>query len=242
MDASTGYVGGEYKTILKTTNGGTSWTTINTDVGNPINYQLVGMYFSDANTGFAVGGNSQGNQGLILKTTNSGATWTPEYVANNYFGSIQFLNNTTGFIAGGSITNNTSTILKTNDGGSTWVVQPTSSSRQVGVSFPSFNAGYTCGLNGTILKISDINLGTDELTSDFKFEVFPNPGNGHFQLFADEEMINDNTVVEVLNLNGEVVLKQGYQTNVDISDLVNGIYFLRVRNEKFNVTEKVIKE
>ena len=110
VDASTGYVGGEYKTILKTTNGGTSWTTINTDVGNPINYQLVGMYFSDANTGFAVGGNSQGNQGLILKTTNSGATWTPEYVANNYFGSIQFLNNTTGFIAGGSITNNTITI------------------------------------------------------------------------------------------------------------------------------------
>jgi photosystem II stability/assembly factor-like uncharacterized protein len=241
-NASVGYAGGEYKTILKTTNGGTSWTNISTDVGNPINYQLTGMYFSDANTGFAVGGNAQGNQGLILKTTNAGATWTSEYFANNYFGSIQFLNNATGFIAGGNITNNTSTILKTNNGGSTWVVQPTSSSRQVGVSFPSFNAGYTCGLDGTILKIMDINLGIENYTSDTDINAFPNPNNGRFALSFGNHILSGNGVAEVYNVRGEVILKQDPSEDFDISNLANGIYFIRVTDEHFTATKKVVKE
>jgi photosystem II stability/assembly factor-like uncharacterized protein len=242
VDASTGYVGGDYKTILKTTNGGTSWTVVNTDVGNSINYQLVGMSFSDANTGFAVGGNAQGNQGLILKTTNAGVTWTSEYVPDNYFGSIQFLNNATGFIAGGSITNNTSTILKTNNGGSTWVVQPTSSSRQVGVSFPSFNAGYTCGLDGTILKIMDINLGIENYTSDTEINAFPNPNNGRFALSFGNHILSGTGVAEVYNVRGEVILKQDPSEDFDISNLANGIYFIRVTDEHFTATKKVVKE
>ncbi len=241
--ANTGYVGGEYGNIYKTVYGGSSWTQQTTGLeGLSGNYQLVGMYFTDDNKGFAVGGNAQTGEGVILKTLNAGASWSVQYLTNNYMGSIDFLNGSVGFISGGSIAANSSTILKTIDGGNTWNVQSTSSSRQVGAAFPSPNAGYTCGLNGTILKISNISLGTDELTTNFNFDVFPNPGNGHFNLVLEEEMVNENTLVEVLDLNGEVVLKQDYQTNVDISDLANGIYLLRVSNEKFNLTKKVIKE
>lgn len=241
--ANTGYVGCEYGRIYKTTNGGGSWTQQSTGLeGLPGDYQLLGMYFTDANNGIAVGGNAQTGEGVILRTVNAGVSWSLQLLNNNYIGSVDFLNSAVGFLSGGSIASNTSTILKTTDGGATWNVQPSSSSRQVGASFPSQNAGYTCGLDGTILKISNISLGTDELTADFEFDVFPNPGNGHFQLSVNQEMINDNTLVEMLNLNGEVVLKQKYQTYVDISDLVNGIYFLRVHNEKFSVTKKVIKE
>lgn len=241
--AATGYAGCEYGRIYKTTNGGSSWTQQSTGLEDlPGDYQVLGIYFTDANNGIAVGGNAQTDVGVILRTVNAGVSWSVEFQSNNYMGSVDFLNSTTGFISGGSISSNTSTILKTTDGGATWNVQSTSSSRQVGAAFPSQNAGYTCGLDGTILKIRNISLGTDELTSDFTFEVFPNPGNGHFNLVLEEELLNDNTTVEVLNLNGEVVLNQVYQKNVDISNLVNGIYFLRVRNEKFNVTKKVIKE
>lgn len=241
--ANTGYVGCEYGRIYKTINGGSSWTQQSTGLESlPGDYQLLGMYFTDANKGVVVGGNLQTGEGVLLRTVNAGVSWSMQLLNNNVMGSVDFINGTTGFISGGSITSNTSIILKTTDGGNTWNPQSSSSSRQAGAAFPSFNAGYTCGLDGTILKISNIGLGTDELTSDIKMDVFPNPGNGHFNLFVAEEMVNDNTVVEVLNLNGEVVLKQGYQTNVDISDLMNGIYFLRVRNEKFSVTKKVVKE
>lgn len=242
-DANTGYVGCEYGRIYKTTNGGSSWTQQSTGLESlPGDYQVLGIYFTDANNGIAVGGNAQTDVGIILRTVNAGVSWSVEFQSNNYMGSVDFLNSTVGFISGGSISSNTSTILKTVDGGATWNVQPSSSSRQVGAAFPSQNAGYTCGLNGTILKIRNISLETDELTSDFNFEVFPNPGNGHFNLVLEEELLNDNTTVEVLNLNGEVVLNQVYQKNVDISNLVNGIYLLRVSNEKFNLTKKVIKE
>lgn len=242
-DANTGYVGGEHGRIYRTIDGGISWTQLNTGVDNlPGNYQLVGMHFTDDNNGFAVGGNAQTNQGLILRTMDAGASWIPEFLANNYLGSIDFLTSTTGFISGGNIVSNTSIILKTMDGGDTWNVESSSSKRQIGAAFPSPNAGYTCGLNGKILKTTNITLEVDALTSDFNFEVFPNPGTGHFNLVLEKELLNDNILVEVLNLNGEVVLSQYYQKNVDISNLVNGIYLLRVSNEKFNLTKKVVKE
>lgn len=243
ISSTEGYVGGDYGVVFKTVNGGTSWTQLVSGIENMgINYQLVGMYFTDANNGFIIGGVVNSNQGLILRTTNAGASWTSQMLSNNYLASIDFINSSTGFISGGSITANSSAILKTTDGGNSWQIQSSSSSRQLGAAFPSFNAGYTCGLDGTILKITNIGLGMDELSSDIKMDVFPNPSNGHFNLFVEEGIVNDNTLVEVLNLNGEVVLEQQYQTNVDISDLMNGIYFLRVRNEKFSVTKKVIKE
>ncbi|WP_294676852.1 T9SS type A sorting domain-containing protein [uncultured Fluviicola sp.] len=242
-DANTGYVGGEHGRIYKTINAGSSWTQLNTGIDIlPGNYQLVGMCFTDDNNGFVVGGNAQTNQGVILRTTDAGDTWMLEFLNNNYIGSVSFLTSTTGFLSGGSIVSNTSTIMKTMDGGNTWNVVPTSSYRQVGASFPSPNAGYTCGLNGTILKIDSIILETDELTSEFNFEVFPNPGNGYFNLALEEKMLTDNTLVEVLNLNGEVVLKQGKSSTLDISGLISGVYFIRVSNDKFNLMKKVIKE
>lgn len=242
-NATTGYVGCEWGRIYKTTNGGSSWTQQTTGLeGLSGDYQLVGMYFTDANSGVVVGGNSQTGDGVILRTVNGGTTWSSQFLANNYMGSVDFLNSTTGFISGGSIASNTSTILKTTDGGATWNVQSSSSSRQVGAAFPSQNAGYTCGLDGTILKIRNIALEIDEWASDVKMDVFPNPGNRHFNLVVQEGMITDNTRVEVLNLNGEVVLEQPYQTNVDISGLVSGMYVLRIRNERFQGTQKVIKE
>lgn len=242
VDASIGYVGGVYKTILKTTNGGTSWTVMNTDVGNSIIYQLVGMFFSDVNTGFAVGGDSQGNQGLILKTIDAGATWTSQYFANTYFGSIQFLNNATGFIAGGDITNNTSTILKTNNGGNTWTVLPTSSSRQVGVSFPSVNVGYTCGVDGTILTIRDINLGIADYASNMEVNAFPNPNKGRFSLSFGDHVLSERALVEVYNARGEMILKQNPSEEFNISNFANGIYFVWLKDEDFVATQKIIKE
>lgn len=242
-DANTGYVGGEYGVIYKTVDGGNSWAQLTSGIevlsGN---YQLVGMHFTDSNTGFAVGGNSQTGEGLILKTVNAGASWSVQFLTNNYIGSIDFINSTVGFVAGGSVSSNTSKILKTIDGGNTWNVQSSSSYRQLGAAFPSQNAGYTCGLNGTILKISTISLATNELTDGLAFDVFPNPGTEFFNLVLEEQYITDHTTIEFVNLNGEVIRKQEYHSHIDISDLLSGVYFLKVSNEHFNLTRKVVKE
>ena len=56
-------------TILRTTNGGTTWTS---QTSGTTNY-LYGVSFTDANTGTAVG-----DYGTILRTTNGGTTWTSQ--------------------------------------------------------------------------------------------------------------------------------------------------------------------
>lgn len=73
---------------------------------------LKSVFFTDENTGYAVGYN-----GTILKTTNGGFNWTAYTgVPNEYFRSVHF-SGQTGFIVGGY---NSAIIFKTTDGGDTW--------------------------------------------------------------------------------------------------------------------------
>ncbi len=68
--ANIGYAVGDVGTILKTINGGTTWTTL--PCGIPYSPpHLASVYFTDANTGYAVG-----SGGVILKTNDGGTIWT----------------------------------------------------------------------------------------------------------------------------------------------------------------------
>jgi photosystem II stability/assembly factor-like uncharacterized protein len=62
-DANTGYAVGDSGIIIKTINGGVSWTVQPSGTAS----HLMSVYFTDANTGYVVGDN-----GIILKTTTGG--------------------------------------------------------------------------------------------------------------------------------------------------------------------------
>jgi uncharacterized delta-60 repeat protein len=70
VNKDTGYVCGDAGTILKTTNGGTTWVQQTSGVTN----SLGSIKFADANHGVAVG-----LGGTIVMTTNGGATWEKHY-------------------------------------------------------------------------------------------------------------------------------------------------------------------
>jgi len=63
INANLGFSVGDVGTILKTDNGGMSWTPQISKTTNSV----MSVFFTDANTGYAVGGN-----GTILKTINGG--------------------------------------------------------------------------------------------------------------------------------------------------------------------------
>src|SRR5262249_12844303 len=67
VDASTGTVVGDLGTIVRTTDGGATWTQQRSGTTNG----LLGVSFVDASTGTAVG-----EFGTIVRTTDGGATWT----------------------------------------------------------------------------------------------------------------------------------------------------------------------
>src|SRR5712664_1744934 len=72
VDANTGTVVGEYGTIVRTTDGGNSWTIQSSGTVNT----LFGVSFIDTNTGAAVGGACGiGGESTILRTTDGGNTW-----------------------------------------------------------------------------------------------------------------------------------------------------------------------
>src|SRR5438094_9019547 len=69
VDANTGTVVGEYGTIVRTTDGGNSWTI----QFSGTTQNLWAVSFKDSNKGTAVGVG-----GTILGTTDGGASWVPQ--------------------------------------------------------------------------------------------------------------------------------------------------------------------
>jgi len=157
-DANTGWaVGGDYywsgstainsSLILKTTNGGTSWTAQSTGSS----FSLYSVSFSDANNGSAVGGyvnwpnDYPMTYGAIQRTTNGGASWSTQAIGViNYLRSVVFTDANTGWAVG-----NAGTILKTTNGGTTWSQQLSTVTRDLlfSVSFVDANNGWICGTN-----------------------------------------------------------------------------------------------
>src|SRR5207237_770107 len=73
--------------------------------------ELLGVQFTDALTGWAVGA-----VGTIVHTSDGGATWSgQDSGANNNLGALDFTDALTGWAVG-----DRGTILHTSDGGATW--------------------------------------------------------------------------------------------------------------------------
>lgn len=106
INEETGYVCGNIGVLLRTTNSGENWNSINTFTNN----RLWSVNFVNENTGYVSGSN-----GLTLKTTNSGTSWISTIIPNaSELRKILFINEDIGFIAAYS------GIYKTTTGGQSW--------------------------------------------------------------------------------------------------------------------------
>ncbi|MCH8006325.1 MAG: hypothetical protein IH888_08860 [Planctomycetes bacterium] len=146
VDDQTGYVVGNNGVILKTTNGGATWS----DVSDPLNIQtLFSVHFTNNSTGHAVGANV-----TILRTSNGGTSWTATTLPPGvHFYGVRFPDTLTGYIVGGS-----GTILKTIDGGDNWTdisdpAHPTTT--YFDVDFVDTQTGYIAGNGDVVLKTTN---------------------------------------------------------------------------------------
>lgn len=108
---------------------------------------LRSVYFTDANTGYAVG-----YYGTILKTNDAGVNWTLQTsgVSTNLY-SVYFTDVNTGFAVGSN-----GTIINTIDAGLNWSTQASGTTHDLNsVYFTDINTGYAIGWTGTILKTSN---------------------------------------------------------------------------------------
>jgi photosystem II stability/assembly factor-like uncharacterized protein len=132
-----------YRDIYKTTDGGSDWSTINTNIEENFN----DVYFYDVNNGIIVG-----NEGVIIKTTNGGDNWTVSSsgTTENLY-SICFGDNSSGWAAGDN-----GTILKTTDGGTTWNPQNSGTTDYLSdVCFINSDTGFAVCRYDVLLKTTN---------------------------------------------------------------------------------------
>lgn len=79
----------------------------------------------------------------------------------------------------------------------------------------------------TIVLSVDKILSNSEETQNDTFKIFPNPTDGLINLSAKVEY-------EVLNVLGEVIL-HGNNNSIDITNLSNGTYYVRVKNQNYPI-------
>ena len=109
---------------------------------------LLSVYFTNANTGWAVG-----QSGKILKTTNSGTTWsTQSSGTTELLRNVFFVDENNGWVTCGD----NGKILRTTNGGINWTTQSNITSGYIyDIYFTDVNNGWiTCG-NGNIFKTTN---------------------------------------------------------------------------------------
>jgi hypothetical protein len=105
----------------------------------------------------------------------------------------------------------------------------------VGVS----NLTYTVGGSVFVQKLSPTPSGIEDIhLSKSEIGFYPNPVNDILYL---SDQIKSGSIL-LMNSIGEVVLEGGAESKLNLSNLVTGIYFLRVSTESSHKTFNIIKE
>ncbi|MBO5810687.1 MAG: T9SS type A sorting domain-containing protein [Bacteroidales bacterium] len=100
--------------------------------------------------------------------------------------------------------------------------------------------------NEEYAMIDNIMFPPDAIVLDVKVEeektmsVYPNPTNGIMKLQLDDRQYD----VTIYDFMGRVVKTYKYMTGYcefDLTDMKNGMYFINIRNDNFNTTQKIIK-
>ncbi len=110
------------------------------------------------------------------------------------------------------------------------------------IAFDEFNS-VECFANVSV-AISNVSMIAESLT------VFPNPTDGNFHILNSIEIKeNQNVEIELIDLQGRIIYKsqktEGWSSNeewnININEMVEGIYFLKVFIEEKSVIIKVVK-
>ncbi len=146
IDSLNCFTAGEYGTVMKTTDGGTTWLVVSSGTTEDI----ASIDFPDPTHGwFAT------RFGKIFYTGDAGTTWTMQYADPDSarLNALKFTGTTHGCAVGSKTGNNMGKILMTYDGGITWIEDTTAFPNTiVDVSFPDPTHGWAVDGHGIIYQ------------------------------------------------------------------------------------------
>ena len=83
----------------------------------------------------------------------------------------------------------------------------------------------------------DSTLSTDELTSDVKMKIFPNPVKHVLNIYENEV-----DLVNIYSISGQLLIKIKNSQTIKVENLMSGIYIIEIKNEKGTYRTKFIKQ
>ncbi|MCF8295938.1 MAG: T9SS type A sorting domain-containing protein [Saprospiraceae bacterium] len=102
-----------------------------------------------------------------------------------------------------------------------------------------------CHSKSGMLHYNNTSINSIENENNY-VHVFPNPSNGLINIEIQNSDLQ-NIIIEVLNINGQIVLSKSFdnpfeysQTTLDLNMLNQGVYMLRTYNESFINTTRII--
>ncbi len=215
-----GFISSSNGPLLKTTNGGISWETIE-EVSN-----VNKIFFVDSLIGWVIG-----DKGYVAKTTDQGLTWEKiNFPTTDYLTSLFFVDNFHGWI-----TTFSSKIFFTTDGGQTWTLEYQNSKQYCylfDIFFVNPQKGWAVGSgdrNNTILTYKSVSSFDEELKLDSSlFSIINN--SLVFNFTKSNYRLSE---VKVYNLLGNQVfhynfLDNPYPSNIILDFLPYGVYFVEL--------------
>jgi hypothetical protein len=139
-------------------------------------------------------------------------------------------------------------MLKTTNGGTNWVALSSGTIWNLySVYFTDANTGYAVGAVGTILKTTN-GGGYPQGVNNFlsisnSLKLYPNPAFNDLTVETSETATQ--IQLSILNLEGQQLITRQLtqpKTQLDISSLPSGVYFVRLTSDKSVVTGKFIKQ
>lgn len=258
MDELNGFAAGGNDTggtILKTSDGGETWTEIfNTEIPGEIIWKLQ-VLFSDPNALFAAVQSFDPLPGKLIKSQDGGNTWTMYEVETNtsdetdsHIQSVGFISENTGWMSG-----HNSGLKETQDGGETWEEVHDFMFQNIN-RFLVFNENLIIAAGNSIYKYSGetttSSVAKTQINGNFpKVSIMPNPFSNALRIVIKYTSA-DHMLITVFDENGRKLNQLSRETipaAVERSYSFDfpyppGIYYIQFHSDRGAHSVKVIKQ
>lgn len=166
-------------TMLKTLDGGATWTTFETDVQG----YFFDLVFYDENLGIAVGSN-----GAMVRTTDGGQTWNNiNPGTDNDLFSIAFTSPSEVWATGAN-----GTLLHSTNAGSNWVIDNSLTGEDLySIRYKDTNTGLIAGANGTLYSTINGGANWEAVDIDTNLDLFSvSVTNTYYRFLAGDVGLN----------------------------------------------------
>ena len=94
------------------------------------------------------------------------------------------------------------------------------------------------------LSISPVGISSTVISSS-PVSVYPNPVSSELHLEFSKGISNENLTIQLIDINGKILKEEVHtrpqSTSINVEEIPNGLYFIRIVTPQGIYTEKVLK-